>query len=76
MAQRHKHIAMDTRLHAVVFNSDFYRLIRPDMGHGFYGYDVVAFVWRVAPSLLSPMTKNFSVSSGLPRPIMLPHQPS
>lgn len=51
LKEHHQHVAMDTLYHAVMFYSDFYSSIRPDMGHGCYGHDVLAFVWLVAPEL-------------------------
>jgi len=57
LADQHKHVAMDTLYHAVCFYSDFYGGIRPELGHGCFGHDVLAFVWLVAPEL-------FKVQSG------------
>ena len=51
LAEQHKHVAMDTLSHAVNFYSDFYSSIRPNMGHGCFGHDVLAFVWLVAPEM-------------------------
>lgn len=51
LADKHKHVAMDTLYHAVMFYSDFYSGIRPELGHGCFGHDVLAFVWLVAPEL-------------------------
>jgi len=63
LTQQHQHIAMDTLHHAVMFYSDFYRSIRPDMDHGFYGHDVVAFVWLVAPELFKTRTGRIRVAT-------------
>jgi purine nucleosidase len=51
IAQHQKHLATDTLLHAVRFYSDFYSGIRPELGHGCFGHDVLAFAWLVAPQL-------------------------
>lgn len=51
IAQRQKHVATDTLLHAVRFYSDFYSAIRPELGHACFGHDVLAFGWLVAPQL-------------------------
>ena len=53
LAQQHQHVAMDTLLHAVKFYGNFYNSVLPDMEHGFYGHDVMAFTWLVAPELFS-----------------------
>jgi purine nucleosidase len=63
LAQQHKHIAMDTLHHAVMFYSDFYSSIRPDMGHGCYGHDVLAFVWLVAPELFKTQNGRVRVAT-------------
>ena len=63
LAQHHKHIAMDTLHHAVMFYSDFYSAIRPDMGHGCYGHDVLAFVWLVAPELFKTQNGRVRVAT-------------
>lgn len=63
LAQQHKHIAMDTLHHAVMFYSDFYSAIRPGMGHGCYGHDVLAFVWLVAPQLFQTETGRVRVAT-------------
>ena len=51
LAQQQRHVATDTLHHAALFYSDFYRSIRPAMDGGFFGHDVVAFIWLVAPEL-------------------------
>jgi inosine-uridine nucleoside N-ribohydrolase len=52
LTQHHaQHIAMKTLLHAVMFYSDFHKDIRPELGHGCYGHDILAFVYLVAPQL-------------------------
>ncbi|BBB64787.1 nucleoside hydrolase [Undibacterium sp. YM2] len=51
LAEKHKHVAMDTLSHAVNFYANFYQSIRPDLGHACYGHDVLAFVWLVAPQI-------------------------
>jgi inosine-uridine nucleoside N-ribohydrolase len=63
LAQQHRHPAMDTLRHAVMFYSDFYNSIRPDMGHAFYGHDVVAFAWLVAPDLFKTRTGRIRVAT-------------
>ena len=63
LAQQHQHLAMDTLHHAVMFYGDFYQSIRPDMGHAFYGHDVVAFVWLVAPELFATRTGRIRVAT-------------
>jgi len=63
LTQQCPHAAMDTLRHAVMFYSDFYQSVRPDMGHGFYGHDVVAFVWLVAPELFKTRTGRIRVST-------------
>lgn len=63
LAQQHKHIAMDTLHHAVMFYSDFYSSIRPDMGHGCYGHDVLAFVYLVAPELFKTQSGRMRVAT-------------
>lgn len=63
LALQQHHLAMDTLRHAVMFYSDFYRSIRPDMGHGFYGHDVVAFIWLVAPELFGTRTGRIRVAT-------------
>lgn len=63
LAQHHKHVAMDTLHHAVKFYSDFYSSIRPDMGHGCYGHDVLAFVWLVAPELFKTQSGRVRVAT-------------
>ena len=51
LAQQHQHPAMDTLLHAVLFYASFYDSFRSGLERGFYGHDVLAFVWLVAPEL-------------------------
>lgn len=62
LKEHHQHVAMDTLYHAVMFYSDFYSSIRPDMGHGCYGHDVLAFVWLVAPELFKTSTGRMRVA--------------
>jgi inosine-uridine nucleoside N-ribohydrolase len=63
LAEKHKHhIAMDTLYHAVMFYSDFYSSIRPELGHGCFGHDVLAFVWLVAPELFKTQTGRVRVA--------------
>ena len=63
LAQQHQHAAIDTLHHAVMFYSDFYRSVRPDLGHGFYGHDVVAFIWLVAPELFKTRSGRIRVAT-------------
>ncbi len=63
LAQHHQHVAMDTLHHAVMFYSDFYSSIRPDMGHACYGHDVLAFVWLVAPELFTTQNGRVRVAT-------------
>ena len=51
LAQRHQHPAMDTLLHAVLFYASFYDSFRSSDEQGFYGHDVLALVFLVAPEL-------------------------
>ena len=51
LAQQHQHPAMDTLLHAVLFYASFYDSFHSGLERGFYGHDVLAFVWLVAPEL-------------------------
>ena len=51
LAQRHQHPAMDTLLHAVLFYASFYDSFRASDEQGFYGHDVLALVFLVAPEL-------------------------
>lgn len=63
LAQQHQHLATDTLLHAVTFYSDFYRSIRPAMGDGFFGHDVVAFIWLVTPELFKTRSGRIRVAT-------------
>ncbi len=51
LAKKHNHLAMTTLSHAANFYCDFYKSIRPELGHACYGHDVLAFVCLVAPEL-------------------------
>lgn len=63
LAEKHNHhIAMDTLHHAVMFYSDFYSSIRPELGHGCFGHDVLAFVWLVAPELFKTQVGRIRVA--------------
>ena len=63
LAEQHQHFAMNTLYQSVRFYCDFYRSIRPDMGHGCYGHDMLAFVWLVAPELFSTQTGRIRVAT-------------
>ena len=63
LAQQHQHVAMDTLLHAVRFYGNFHNSVLPDMGHGFYGHDVMAFVWLVAPELFGTRSGRIRVAT-------------
>lgn len=64
LAQQHNHLATDTLKHAALFYSDFYCGIRPEIGHGCFGHDVLAFVWLVAPELFKTQTGRIRVAVG------------
>jgi purine nucleosidase len=64
LAQHHQHIATDTLRHAAMFYSDFYCGIRPEIGHGCFGHDVLAFVWLVAPELFGTQSGRIRVAVG------------
>ncbi len=59
IADRHRHVATDTLLHAVRFYADFYSGIYPHVAkvHGCFGHDVLAFIYLTNPEL-------FTVQSG------------
>jgi inosine-uridine nucleoside N-ribohydrolase len=63
IAQRQRHLATDTLLHAVRFYSGFYGGIRPELGHGCFGHDVLAFVWLVAPQLFTTQEGRIRVAT-------------
>ncbi len=62
LAQKHQHPAMDTLRHAAHFYCDFYRGIRPELGHACYGHDVLTFVYLVAPELFKLQTGRIRVA--------------
>ncbi len=62
LAEHHKHPATDTLCHAALFYSDFYTAIRPEIGHGCFGHDVLAFVWLVAPELFKTQSGRMRVA--------------
>ena len=62
LAQHHKHRATDTLQHAVHFYSDFYSGIRPEIGYGCFGHDVLAFVWLVAPEFFKTQSGRVRVA--------------
>ena len=53
VADKHKHIATDTLLHAVGFYSDFYSELYPHVAKikGCFGHDVLAFIYLTNPEL-------------------------
>jgi inosine-uridine nucleoside N-ribohydrolase len=63
LAQHHQHVATDMLRHSVAFYSRFYSSIRPHIGHGFYGHDVLTFVWLVAPELFTTRTGRIRVAT-------------
>lgn len=63
LAEHHKHIATDTLLHAVMFYAGFYSSIRPELGHGCFAHDVLAFVWLVAPELFKTKSGRLRVAT-------------
>ena len=55
IAQRQRHLATDTLLHAVRFYADFYSGLYPQVArvHGCFGHDVLAFVVLTHPELFT-----------------------
>jgi inosine-uridine nucleoside N-ribohydrolase len=55
IAKHHKHVAMDTLLHAVKFYADFYSDLYPHVAkiHGCFGHDVLAFIYLTNPELFT-----------------------
>jgi inosine-uridine nucleoside N-ribohydrolase len=53
IADKHKHIATDTLLHAVSFYADFYSSLYPHVAQikGCFGHDVLAFIYLTNPEL-------------------------
>ena len=63
LAQHHRHVAMSTLLHAVMYYCDFHLATRPEVGHGCYGHDVLALVWLVAPELFKTRSGRIRVAT-------------
>lgn len=63
LAQGHQHPATEMLAHAVHFYSDFYSGIRPELGHGCFGHDVLAFVYLVAPHLFTTQQGKLRVAT-------------
>ena len=63
LAEQHQHPAIDTLLHAVLFYASFYDSFRESNDLGFYGHDVLAFVWLVAPELFGTQTGRIRVAT-------------
>jgi inosine-uridine nucleoside N-ribohydrolase len=63
LARHHRHAATDMLRHSVAFYSRFYNSIRPDMGNGCYGHDVLTFVWLVAPELFTRQAGRIRVAT-------------
>jgi len=55
IAEKQKHIATDTLLHAVDFYANFYSGLYPHVAkiHGCFGHDVLAFIYLVNPELFT-----------------------
>ena len=51
IAEKHRHIATDTLLHAVDFYANFYSNLYPHVAkiHGCFGHDVLAFIYLTNP---------------------------
>ena len=65
IADKHKHIATDTLLHAVGFYADFYSGIYPHVAaiHGCFGHDVLAFIFLTNPELFKLETGRIRVAT-------------
>jgi inosine-uridine nucleoside N-ribohydrolase len=55
IAEKQKHIATDTLLHAVDFYANFYSNLYPHVAkiHGCFGHDVLAFIYLTDPGLFT-----------------------
>ena len=55
IADKHKHIATDTLLHAVNFYANFYSNLYPHVAkiHGCFGHDVLAFIYLTNPEFFT-----------------------
>jgi inosine-uridine nucleoside N-ribohydrolase len=56
LAEKQPHLAMTTLQHAMHFYCNFYRDIRPELGHGCFAHDIMAFVYLIAPELFKTQT--------------------
>lgn len=60
---QHQHVAMETLRHATAFYCNFYQSVRPEIGPGCFGHDVLAFAWLVAPELFGTETGRIRVAT-------------
>ena len=65
IAEKQKHIATDTLLHAVDFYANFYSGLYPHVAkiHGCFGHDVLAFIYLVNPELFTLATGRVRVAT-------------
>ena len=65
IAEKHRHIATDTLLHAVDFYANFYSNLYPHVAkiHGCFGHDVLAFIYLTHPEFFTTESGRIRVAT-------------
>ena len=65
IAEKHKHLATDTLLHAVDFYANFYSNLYPHVAkiHGCFGHDVLAFIYLTHPEFFTTESGRIRVAA-------------